>query len=655
MATDATGMTGSGGAAKTRGGFPADPYRLRRALLRYKWLLLGAGVVGVVIGYSVAKFGLTSSYTSVAMLKWEGFPEVEGIQGDQELGPAAQALHRQAVLRRIAEEVEFPGPLLALQGLIQYRIDYMGRTMEIQTPGGTPEDAADFANVVSDIFIEHHKERQGRRIEVEIATVQKRIDAAERTAEVARRRYNEFRETHGIADLSTEQESMLDAAARLRAEAELGVSEVRALEVEVESLEIQLAETPATVVGSGASPQRAAYNRLSQELATARASLSENHPQVQSLQQQVNQLRAQLRSGGGSGAGVVSTNATHQAIQGQLRAAKSELRAVRERQIGLSQLADKAQRRIEDFSDIEGEASSLLSEVKVDEKLVQTLRKTEVALEDALRNPTSGFLVIDRGSLPEYPERNKMKVVVFGAVPLVLFSLALLFALYREFHGLLVQTPAEVAFWGSGPVVGTTSWPDDPHGLDELVAGLDDYAPDARGTVLILAASSDEGQLAADLADRMNNDWVIASGTGKQPGDSPDASAAPAGTPASIQTPPPSGPYPITRTEPSTALARRPSVRPVEYIRAEPGSERVRLDAWDGPFEGQALRRAARLADRILVIAHSCHVSALELNRTGHRLGRDRGIGFVVVGLPEELKGLADRHGDLARFWGVRG
>lgn len=658
-------MAGIGSkAAKTRPGYPVDPYRLRRAVARYKWLVFGAGAIGLVIGYAIAKLGMTSGYESSAVLRFEGYQQIEGIQGDQALGAAAGALHRQAVLRRIAEEVEFPGPLMALRGLLPYRVYHMDRTMELQAPGETPEDAAMFADIASQIFIQYHEERAARRIEVEIRGVQKRIVAAEQAAEVARKRYNEFRETHGIADLSTEQESTLEAAARLRAEAELGVSEVRALEAQVRSLEAQLAATPkTTVVGSGVTPERAAYNKLSQELATARASLSEEHPQVQALQQQVNQLRAQARArgGSGSGSGLLSVNATHQAIEGQLRAARSDLRALRERQIGLSQLADKSQRRIEDFSEIEGEASSLLSEVKVNESLIESLRKTEAALEDALHNPSSGFVVLQRGSVPEYPVANKMKVVVFGSVPLVLFSLALLFALYREFNGFRVQTAAEVAFWGSGPVVGTTSWPDDPHGLEELVAGLDDYAPEARGTVLILSAAPEESSLGVELARRMNDDWVIASGASKPPAEAPGPSVAarevrPAGMePVAVQTPPPSAPYPLKRTQPPTALARRPTARPVEYIHAEGRTERVHLDAWDGPFEGQALRRAARLADRVLVLAHSNQISMLSLNRTAHRLGRDSGIGYVVVGLPEELHALADRYGDIAHFWGVRG
>lgn len=640
MAVDeATQSTGR----RPRPGAPVDLYRIKRALWRRKWILLISGVVGVVVGYGIAKYGMTSGYSSTAVLRFEGVAPVAGMLSGDELSSAAEALRRQAVLRRIADEVEFPGTLTTLSGFVRYRTDLRAETLKITVPGATAKEAAAFAGVVTDVFLDYHAEQQGKRIELEIARLNKRIAAGEAETEAARRRYNEFRETHGIADLDTEQQSMLESAAKMRADSELMRSEVRALEAQVESLKTQLATTPRTTVVSGSAPERAAYQDLRQQLATARATLSENHPRVQALQQQVARLRAQVR--GAPSGGQVATNITHEEIKTQLQTAQSNLRALEERQRGLSELADKAEARIEDFSDIEGEASALLAEVKVNENLVQGLRQTEAALEDALRHPSSGFVVLDPGSVPEYPERNKKKLLVFVAVPALLFGLALVFAMFEEFRGLRVQTPAEVAFWGHGPALGTTSWPKDPLGLDELVAGLDDHAPDSRGTVLVLGATPEDTPLAVELAERMNDDWVIAAG--------PQSAAEPARPPSSgpIRTPPPSGPYPITRSSPSTALATRPSARPLEVVRAEPGVERLDVEAWTGPFEGQALRRAARLADRVLVLVRSGATSALTLQKIRHRLGRERGIGFVVVELPEELTHLADRAGDVGGFW----
>jgi hypothetical protein len=612
------------------------------------------GLAGLIVGFVIAKMFMTSSYESTAVLKFEGITRIEGMPPvDDAVKPAADALMRQALLRRIANEVGFHGNLTTLRAFIRHDLDARAGILWISVPGETAQDAAQFAKTVSDIFIEYHEDRQAMRVEAEVGRIDKRITAAEGETEIARRRYDEFRDMHGIADLSTEQRSTLESAADLRAQSELAASEVRALEAQIGSLQAQLARTPQTrVIATGNSPERAAYEELRRELATARATLSGDHPRVQALQHQVNQLRAQLRAGGtsNSGDGLLATNTTYQAISMELRKAQVSLEALRERRRGLADLAEKAHQRVEAFSGIEGEASALLAEVKVNESLVQRLRQTEATLEDALQHPSSGFAIIDPGSVPEYPVRNKMKLIVFGAVPLLSFGLALLFVLWGEFRGLRVQTPAEVAFWGSGPVLGTTSWPNDPHGLDELVAGLDDYVPDAVGNVLIVGGSPAEVTLAAELADLMNSDWDIAE---RAPNESL-SSHGPIPAAESIRTSPPSGPYPVPRPSSGTALATRPSVTPLEVVRSRPEADRVRLEAWEGPLEGQALRRASRLADRVIILVHSGTLSALELNRTQHRLGREGGVGYIVIGLPHTFDSLADRAGDVAEFWCVK-
>ena len=169
--------------------------------------------------------------------------------------------------------------------------------MRFTVSGETGEDAAEYARVVTDVFMAYHKERQSRRIEAEIARTEKRIEAAEDEAEEARQLYNEFREKHGIADLSTEQQSMVESAAELRADSEFAVSEIRAIEAQVASLEAQLASTPKTsFVSGGTSPERATYNQLAAGAGERKSHAFSGHPRVQALEQQVSQLRSQLRS-----------------------------------------------------------------------------------------------------------------------------------------------------------------------------------------------------------------------------------------------------------------------------------------------------------------------------------------------------------------------
>lgn len=646
----------AGDTSGQRPGSPVDPYRLQRALLAGKVWLIGAAIVGLIVGFLYVKLLMARDYETTVVLKYEGDLQI----GDQRpsgyaLIPAADALVRQSVLEKIREELGFEDTLTDLAAWIAYEPDPRAWTLQFWVSGETGEDAAAYARVVTDVFLTYHKDRQSRRIEDEIARTLKRIEAAENQADDARRRYNVFREEHGISNLPTEQQSMVESAARLRADSELAVSEIRALVARVKSLEIQLSSTPKTsLVSGGSSPERAAYSQLRQELASARATLSPDHPRVQALEQQVNQLRSQLRSGGGAslqGDGLVGPNATYGVVEGQLLDAKSQLAALRERQKGLTEMADRAQHRVETFSGIEGQASALLAAVKVNENLLSDLRGTEAMLEDALRDPPSGFVVLDPGAVPEYPVRNRMKLLVFAAIPTLSVALMLLLVLRREFQGLKLETPAEVAFWGNGPVLAATTWPNDPHGLDELVAGLDDVVPWATGDLLILGASAAESRLSSELVERVKDDWLIGQNVAAS-GGTPDTAPY---EPAPLQTPPPaprSGPYPVGPTgTSSTALVLLPSKIPAEPTRLALRPDRVRLEAWDGPYEGQALRRAARLADRVVVLVRSGMSSALQLNGMRNRLGRQHGIGYIVVGLSEELRTLPDRAGDVTAFW----
>ena len=610
---------------------------------------------GVVVGLIYAKLLMGDSYETTVTLRHEGDATVETVPHGAEgiaLAPAADALMNQSVLRQIREELGFESSLTSLADWIAYESDYRTGTMSFTVSGETGEEAAEYARVVTDVFMDYHKERQSRRIEAKIARTDKRIGAAEGEAEDARARYNQFRETHGIADLSTEQQSMVQSAAGLRADGELMVSEIRALEAQVASFRAQLASTPKTNrLSDGTSPERATYNELRQQLASARATLSPAHPQVQALEQQVAQLRAQLRAGGGGaslGAGLVGVNSTYQVLMGQLREAESNLAALRVRRKGLTEMAGRAQGRVEAFSDIEGEATALLAEVKLNEALVGKLRATDAALEDALRDPPSGFVVLDPGSVPEFPVENKMKMVFFMAIPTLAVLLALIIVLRREFRGLWVLTPAETAFWGNGPVLATSGWPNDPLGLAELVAGLDDVVPHAKGSLLLVGGSPNESRVANELADRLHDDWFVTSARAAGPA---PTSARPQ-EPGPLQTPPPSGPYPIPGSASSSvALARLPSFPPNDAIRlASPGAD-FQLEAWNGPYESQALRRAARIADRVVIIVRSGAMSAIQLNSIRNRIGRKRGIGYIVVGLPDEFCALPDRVGDVASFW----
>ena len=72
--------------------------------------------------------------------------------------------------------------------------------------------------------------------------------------------------------------------------------------------------------------------------------------------------------------------------------------------------------------------------------------------------------------------------------------------------------------------------------------------------------------------------------------------------------------------------------------------------AWNGPLSGPVLRRAARLAHRVMVVVSS-GMSGVDLARVHRRLGREKGVGYVLVNVSDAYVDLHDRVGAVEEFW----
>ena len=267
-----------------RHGLPVDLLRVKRALLAARWWLVAAILGGLLLGYAAAKIFIRNPYDTFALLRYDGGTQIEGMPAPDPgaLGAAADAFQLQALLKRIKERTGFAGSLTGLSKVIQYGTDYQTNVVRVEVSTDSAQGVADFAKAVSEEFIAYHEDHQGKQIQQKIQDVDSRIAAARTEADIARKLLSEFRAKHGILDLGDKKSDGVQSAAQLRTKAELTTSEIRALEGRIASLKEQLKTTPKTTsVGSGLSPEVAHYNRLRGELASARTSLSNEHPRVQ--------------------------------------------------------------------------------------------------------------------------------------------------------------------------------------------------------------------------------------------------------------------------------------------------------------------------------------------------------------------------------------
>jgi len=646
---------------RSRPGLPVDVHRLSAALRRGKWWIAVAAVVGGAIGVAVAKLAIKQTFEAAASIRYEGLPGQEVHEAQRDLPSLVSITHSEPMLIAVRERMGLDNASVELMRvLVGVQSDPGSGLVTFTTTADTAARSAEMANAVVELFLEHHRERRREEVRSLLAEARERIEAVQGELRQARARYDGFREAHRITNLSAEQEQSITQAAELRSEADLAQAEVQSLEARVAQLQGALERTPRMqAVSSGASADATRLRELKTRLREARSSRSDEHPEVQALSRQVDSLERQVRRGGGDTTRM-SVSTIHTGLRTSLAEAETELEAARQRSTSLEALATEAAARTNRFSAIEGQAATMLAQVNVKQALLEELDSQRTRAADDLRDIQTGFRAVAEAQPPESAVRSKKKYLVAAGFPAALVLLVLVVLVHRELRGLCVRTPREAAWWGNGPVVGATIWPRDPRALIDLIADMDDYAPEARGTMLVVPSTESERELAGEIAGQLNHDWSSASLL-----DSPAIASLP--RPRSA----PGADVVDVESSPRAALVRGGSTAlalaaPYELDvldgalhldDEEDGGDldapgrRLVCTAWSGPPRGQALRRAARLADRVLVIVTSDAMPATELAQMKARLGRQNAVGYVLVAVSDDVARLEDREGPIEEFW----
>ena len=628
-------------------GRAVEPHRLLTALRRGRWWILVGLLAGGVLGFVIPKFAMPRAYETRTSVVFEGTPSIEGIPAppERELRTLVDSVKLPTNLRTMKQRLRLEGPLDRIAADIDVTYDGDSNVITVLAEGPSPREAVRRADTLVEVFMEHQRAVDGERLGDQLASIDADLTTAEQDLERARRAYDTFRDEHGISDLSTETQQAIEQAAELSAAADLAQAEAQAQGARIRELQQAVRRSSSTSVVSEqrTSTDQVELSRLQTELAQARAQYSDEHPRVQSLEAQVAVLRQRVASGAGAVASrTLGANPTHMALQQNLEGSSADREAARQRQTEYDSLAAAARRRAEQLSAIEGQASGLLARVRVGEAHLNDLRAVRARVEDAQRSPSAGFRVVAPAVAPEFPIPSKARVATAVGLPIiaVLFAIGLLFG--RELRGMRVRAASELGFWGGGPVVGSTKWPREPRGLAELIHELDDYAPDASGRTLVVGATDAEMGLASEIASRLSEDW--------KPGTLVDLDSYSEHMRRQLEAAGQLGTgTPGMAPDSSTALAHRTATS-LATVDLDSGDGLV-AEAWEGPSSGPSLRRAARLADRVLIVVTSGTMSAAEIAQIRTRLGRETGIGYVLVGVGEDLAQLPDRAGVVEEFW----
>ncbi len=819
-----------------RPGLPVEPRRLLWIVRDHRKRLLKAFLIASVFAL-LGSFFVPRTFESSAQLLYEGTPELEREGARPTPDAFIDAAVASSRLREVRDRLSWDVSLEALESQIEVTLESEA-AMRIVGFDTSSERAQALTQAVLDVFLARQVSFNHTRLERLTAENEQGLEHAIEERDEAAAAYALFREKSGKPDVIQEKEQLLVRADSLRTQAEAASVEVLAQRARIGELEKAQKELPRQMVASArkGSPVDSPLAQARSELASARASLSEQHPRVQALEQRVASLQAQRKGQRAElGEQTMAVNPARSAVDQQLATARAALAGAKEREAALLVLLKTIRAEMESLSPDEGEARQLVGAVEAADERFTQLTARAAELRDASLGPLTGFRVLSAPMLPEESHPSGPYMLMLVMLPMVTVLIFALVIIVRRLRTLPVEAPREVAWWGNGPVLGTSVWPRDPGALETFVDELEDYGMYGAGRTLVVPASEVEREIACSFAMRLADaPWLAAAildvgdraatastaapvvtpppsaqssappsrprrlssqaSTSVPPGPRPSARPTmqgfvpPAGSSPSsppVVTPPPkadvkpayssrpprkktmiglpavnsSGAPRISSSPPSVAtvsaigssepprpsrepdpfrrkrgaratvrmmvqvpdvdlpelesadgeptgeeeaflLTRpvpvatdrspsgrgraghassesqhagaskavmsaavrllgndeddlrraRPSAPPLRSESSGPGSVRGVALAWNGPLSGPVLRRAARLAHRVMVVVSS-GISVIELARIQTRLGRAKGVGYILVNVGDAYVDLQDRVGPVDEFW----
>jgi uncharacterized protein involved in exopolysaccharide biosynthesis len=577
-----------------RPGSPVDPRRLLLALRRGGRLVAIAALVGTVISVPVGRFLMPQTFVANATL----------LQ-DRELNAEVSVEHEAEETATLIASVELPANLAEIRrrlaltstlGALGARIEAVHRDGEnlitLRGSGGSQEEAEELVACTVDVFVERRRAVLREALEEDLERRDHAVASARRSLDEARRTYDAFREEHGVADLPAEMELAIAAAADLRARALIARADADAEGARLDALHhIERGTAPTTVLAEVTSdPGAARLGETRASLAAARSRLTDLHPEVRVLEAEARALDGRRSTEVVTGR-TVGRNPAWEAVREGIDTAAADSEAERHRETALLELAREENGRVERLAAVEGRVLELLAEVELAEVRANTAQEERLAVAVALEDVHAGLRLIDPPRAPEWPERSLRRPVALAG-PLIGALLGLLFVLFRALAGLRAHTASEISFWSGLPTLASSEWPGAQRGIGVLATDLVRIGCLDAGQVLVVSLG--ENSWARSLAATLSR-----------------------------------------RATPRLAVGR--------------DETRHGVKAHRGTLDANVLRRAARQADRVLVLVPSGALSGPALLGLSARLGRTEGVGLVVVGVGLDLANALDRVGSWDR------
>lgn len=569
-----------------------DFARVLIELRRLRWVIVGASIAGSIAGAAIAKSLVEPIFEARVILECDRCSRPD--YGERELATLQETIKLPQHLEKVRQELQLNTTLENLDLHVDVGASLESRLIRVSARQKKGDMAAAVANGVVEAFLETRLQIERELVDERVRKLRKDAQNALTSVNEARTRYDAFRRDNNISDLSAERLAAIQEAARLRSELSLARGEEEAEKATVSALQKASSHEPSTAILEETedlpNAKRLAETRA--QLTAAQSRLSAEHPRVQALAAEVTMLeeKVALANDAFTTGRRIGRNPQWESAQQGILMANANQEAAKTRHLTYEKLARQAAQAAARLSDIEGRASELLSNVENAERHSTTISLDVKVAEDAARNPSTGLRILSSARVPSIPVASPRKAVaVLG--PVVGALLASILIILYQFRGLRIHTAAELTYWGRGPTIASSHWPNSSQGLSDLVDDLSDSALVTKGRIAMVAMSVGEVPVVDAL---LQNIRVFG----------------------------PEGPF--------------------------------LLDTFSPKSSTPALRRALKNSTHTLVVVSAGKHSALAVQNFVEKLNYAGRLGFILVNLDPEYASLADLAGNVAAFWRTR-
>ncbi|HRI62633.1 MAG TPA: hypothetical protein PK156_00300 [Polyangium sp.] len=575
-----------------RSGTPVEWRRVTLALHRRRRFVIGAAIVGMVAGGTIAKTLVEPVFEAQCLIECDRCARPE--LGERELATLQETVKLPQHLQFAKDKLKLATTLDRIDTNVQVSASLESRLIQVTARENAAELAANLANLVVDAFLETRLLIEKDILDAHVRRLQTDYETARSAVVAARENYDRFRQENNISDLATERQAAIQEAARLHSELAMAQGEEQAERARALALHRATAKEPSTAIllQTEDLPDAKKLSEVKSQLIAAQARFSPDHPKVRALRAEAEVLETKVAAANEAVATgrTVGPNPQKELANHKILEANANQQAANTRQSTYEKLAQSAARAAARLSSIEGRVAELSFHLETAERHTAAIALDMKAAEDAARAPSTGLRILARARAPRVPIESSRKVAAILG-PLVGSLLAVLFIALGELRGLRLHTSSELTFWGQRPTIAASTWPHSAAEFEHLVAGLAASIRQSRGKTIIIGLTNDELPHVRNLVQGILVHSRVSS--------------------ASIASLPTSASYP-------------------------------------------ELRHAMRDAARVLLLVTAGKHTGSALSQFVEKIAYSGPMAFILIGLQEEHVSLPDLIGDVDEFWSPR-